>query len=552
MPSLTYPLFEFNERRQFEHWTRIAQINGDFGAFLTFIDDASNADHQRFGSYAMGQVKEFRPEVEKQVGSVRGPGTFLIHLDQADSQFFISLSKRLDSVVYVWSCWNSEESRRAHEPVLRRTKGIVTDSASSDPRMEADVIMTAAALGFAADYIATSKKPLQFDMDPLDADDPREQTKTALFKATVSKMDGAVNAYMNRKGLTPSGVRSGLSPGYSRGAMIMGVYALAGQKAPDLESEAAGSPLQAPVLSEKGRQLWDTIRTVPPGLQQYTGRGAYTGFVDNKNTVGDTDPVGPRSTVRMVAPARNGAAGTAAAWPRWMPPEDHALWQPRHRKGANTRVAWGVIGGDKAAQDPTPGTPTDASNLADEIESDMRDKYGMIFTAAPGTGDIAAYTHGMIQAIYKAYTLGPSCAPYEIAVGDLTKKMASCLPCTLFMSAAGYSPTSIHLGSGESWAPLYAPYNPNGPTEPNEPGVVRDLNNRWYEQCLGWLKIGLEMLDDTHIAQDHKASRDAVLAYLKTHEEEPTIGGVLILDAVTIHEPEVNRINRTLQQQRAI
>ena len=72
------------------------------------------------------------------------------------------------------------------------------------------------------------------------------------------------------------------------------------------------------------------------------------------------------------------------------------------------------------------------------------------------------YTHGMIQAIYKAYSLGPSCAPYEIAVGDQTTKMASCVPCTLFMLAQGYPPTSTHLGRGESWAPLYETYNPDG------------------------------------------------------------------------------------------
>jgi hypothetical protein len=55
------------------------------------------------------------------------------------------------------------------------------------------------------------------------------------------------------------------------------------------------------------------------------------------------------------------------------------------------------------------------------------------------------------------------------------------------------------------------------------------------------------MLDDAHITQDHKASRDAVLDYLKIHDKEPTLAGVLILDAVTIHEPELNRISRTLQ-----
>src|SRR4029453_6799347 len=129
---------------------------------------------------------------------------------------------------------------------------------------------------------------------------------------------------------------------------------------------------------------------------------------------------------------------------------------------------------NQAAQKPNGGTG--AANLADQIEREMRDRYGMVFTSEPAMTDIAAYSHGMIQAIYKAYALGPSCEPYEIAVGDQTKKMASCLTCTLFMHAVGYPPSSIPLGRGESWAPLFAPYNPDGVTEPNEAGVVRDLN----------------------------------------------------------------------------
>src|SRR5262249_39318914 len=122
-----------------------------------------------------------------------------------------------------------------------------------------------------------------------------------------------------------------------------------------------------------------------------------------------------------------------------------------------------------------------------------------------------------------------------------------CLPCTLFMHAAGYPPTSIHLGSGESWAPLYAPYNPNGPTEPNELGGVRELNNAWYAQWLGWVKIGMVHHNDGAKTGRHKARRDAVRDYQKTHDKEPTLGGVLILDAVTIHDSELNRISRTLR-----
>ena len=82
----------------------------------------------------------------------------------------------------------------------------------------------------------------------------------------------------------------------------------------------------------------------------------------------------------------------------------------------------------------------------------------MAFIGDIAADNIAAYTHGMIQVIYKAYSLGPSCEPYEIAVGDVTKKMASCLPCTLFMVAAGYPLNFRSIwGVGESWAPLYQP-----------------------------------------------------------------------------------------------
>jgi hypothetical protein len=431
---------------------------------------------------------------------------------------------------------------------LRRTTGIVSNRASSDARAEADVIMTAAALGLAADYIGATGKPLQFDMDPLDALDPKEQQRTSLFTTTVSKMDAAVAAHLTKGGQAEGRVHAGLSPGYWPGAMIMGVYALAGVESPQpAYSDVVASPLAAPSLSAKGQQLWDRIRTVAPTTPQYTGRGAYTGFVDNKNLVGDTDPVGPRSTARMVAPRPGAVAGGVVPYARWLPPEGHALWNPRCRQGRDSFAAWGLIGGDKATQAPTPGNATPATNLADQIELEMRDTFGMVFTSEPAADDIATYTHGMIQAIYKAYALGPSCTPYEIAVGDVTKKMASCLPCTLFMHAAGYPPTSIHLGSGESWSPLYAPYNPNGPTEPNEAGVVRDLNNAWYSRCLDWLRLGLGILDDTNVAADHRASRDTVVDYITAHDGEPTLGGVLILDALTVHDSELNRISRTLR-----
>lgn len=118
MSFTTYPSFEFNQRRQREHWTRIDQFGGDLDAFSKFVADANNSSHQRFGAYAMTQVKAFRGEVETKVGNARGAGSFMIYLDQADTQLFVSLSKKFDDATYVWECWQTEEARRAHEPAL--------------------------------------------------------------------------------------------------------------------------------------------------------------------------------------------------------------------------------------------------------------------------------------------------------------------------------------------------------------------------------------------------------------------------------------------------
>ena len=430
---------------------------------------------------------------------------------------------------------------------FRNTKGIVTED--GDPDIEADVIMTAAALGFAASIIEETKDPVRFDMDPLEA---KDENKFKEFTNTVSTMNKAIDAYLTKNGIAPGETEAGLSPKYEKGAVIMGVYRWAGKTAPQQVDE--------PVLSEAGQRLYDSIKNMK--VPQYTGRGAYTGFVDNKNTEGDTNPVGPRSTARFLAPA----PGTLHPdpHPRWLPPLDSPLWTKRKRKEDGTYVPWGMIGGDLAGEAPTPPTPpntTPATNRADQITADMGAGHdGMIFNGDVTPNDIAAYTHGMIQAIYKAYDLGPNCEPYEIAVGDNTTKMASCLPCTLFMYATGYPPNSIHLGRGESWAPLYHPYNPNGSTDAHESEVIRDLNNAWYENCLNWLKKGLEILDDTPITENHKASHKAVKQYLSVHaanafEADPTInlrspaytvGGVLILDAVTLHKAEIDRIKSTL------
>lgn len=58
---------------------------------------------------------------------------------------------------------------------------------------------------------------------------------------------------------------------------------------------------------------------------------------------------------------------------------------------------------------------------------------------------------------------------------------------------------------------------------------------------------GLDVLDDTAVAAGHRSSREAVREYLRAGATDPGAAANLILDALTIHEPEVKRIARTLQ-----
>ncbi|MBP0009252.1 hypothetical protein [Roseofilum sp. Belize Diploria] len=43
--------------------------------------------------------------------------------------------------------------------------------------------------------------------------------------------------------------------------------------------------------------------------------------------------------------------------------------------------------------------------------------------------------------------------PVEVIAGTKTTKVASCFACTTYMIAAGFPPTSMHLGRSESWVP---------------------------------------------------------------------------------------------------
>jgi hypothetical protein len=57
----------------------------------------------------------------------------------------------------------------------------------------------------------------------------------------------------------------------------------------------------------------------------------------------------------------------------------------------------------------------------------------------------------------------------------------------------------------------------------------------------------VQILDDAHIVDDHKAARDGLRSYLSSHSSDKTVAATLVLDAVTVHESESVRIGRILK-----
>ncbi|WP_271952476.1 hypothetical protein [Ruegeria faecimaris] len=429
----------------------------------------------------------------------------------------------------------------------RRTSGILTNG-GADPKLEADYIVAAAIVGHSIEQIRANVD-VQFSMEPSD-EMPRSDKWSREWdqlQQAAQKIGQLAALEIDMQGHS---VRAGTAVDHKTGAVIVGVYGLAGHE-PPTEGDIRHPEHH---LSDKGQVLYDEIkqRDRDPAYQ-YIGLGAYTGFVDNGNVEGDTDPVGPMPSARFHIPdldAGDHDDNIFEGWyPRWLPPEDSALWNPRVRRDTHDHdcVGWGIIGGDLAQDAPKEGEPDHgATNRSDQITNIMRFDQGMNFVDESGDEGVKGYTHGMIQAIYKAYHLGPHCTPYEITVGDCTTKLASCFGCTMFMTANGYPPTSTHLGRAESWVPLYEPYKPS--TSPKaERIVINDLNASFAAYCDKVLRTGMRALSVDNIADAYDHCPAALEHVLGGHySADNRVAVSLFLDALTVHDRELSRVRRVL------
>lgn len=284
------------------------------------------------------------------------------------------------------------------------------------------------------------------------------------------------------------------------------------------------------VQGAKSQENWGKI---------YAGRGAYTGVIN--------DPV---TQEKIVQPTIRVKVKNA----------DAKRWKGDAANTPNTDY-WQFVGtGSKKPQ----------INLSANVAEGMGAWTG---GAADGESHLVGYVHGMCSAIQKCRTCGPWAEPFELATGNQTTKISSCFPCTTYMYATGYPPSSSHLGRGESWVPpASGDYYEQTSDQPgqNPAGCqsawVNDDLSVWHRDIYNYLILGFSFLEESKVKKTciapeyHKAlgAYGSILGTLRTklNSIEETGGTAvqkkekvanLFLDALTVHDKEQSRLARVLK-----
>lgn len=283
----------------------------------------------------------------------------------------------------------------------------------------------------------------------------------------------------------------------------------------------------------------------------YKGPGAYTGMSARQN--GESYIY---STFRGYP--------SDAAGQRWLPADPELLgYKISDNDGPDGKLKcvsiWGIIGDNLVAQKTAKDYHMVYRDLAQKQEKE-----------SPYQKFVVGYTHGMIQAIYDVVQSQSDHrdenelswgVPYEIglkgrvATDPSTTKMASCFYCSLFMEANGKPASSIHLGSGESWAPTYFNDDLVDANSSINIGRFDELqcqksldycNQEWARLCFDVLQRGLQKIDLAMLEDDHVSSFKAMQEYV-AYNKSPQSAANLILDSATVHEKIVIRVVRTLK-----
>lgn len=384
-------------------------------------------------------------------------------------------------------------------------------------QIESDVIVCAVIFGFSMTRFY-QRQHCQFDIEhpnANDVDSPEKEDRVIQdwrkFETVLSAMSTVLDRYCEGSG---DWLKDGQSPKGAEGELITGRSG--GHRQSPSERESPLTYSKAAMLDNADKNK-DSV---------YSGRGAYTGLVDNPEQADNN--LYPTMRVEVNTRERPWAGKRDRYWGLIAPPGNENInLDPTRSKGMG----------------PMPqGTPENVK---------------------------VGYMHGMCTAITHCEDQGPWCTPYEMATGTQTTKMASCFPCTTYMYSSGYIPSSIHLGRGESWVPprsgprlevdLYSNTQPPAPLNTNcDQHICQNLSASWHRSIYHLLVLGAnilcndrakEFIDPLHLNNARELTNQ-LERYNSPNDPAAldinTQGGAFFLDALSVHDSELNRLLRTL------
>lgn len=391
-------------------------------------------------------------------------------------------------------------------------------------RLESDVIFGCVFLGFVTHMLGSGETP-RWDVDSGDEDAGRQQADLQDVLNRIGALTGVEGAV----------VQAGKSPTYDGGQALQLAIA-----SPLQDGKAHPGSVQwsrhvadhiSRIVTSKKSWLFGLItRSGPSELLEFTldnERGAYYGIVDDPaNTV-------PKviSSVRRLIPY--GSEGG-----RW-------------RYGMEYH---GLIGYDSEA---TLHTARTTPKQAGSIEPT-----GLI-GSWDGRGKVCGYCHGMVWALAEVRCNYPQGKPFELALGKQTHKLSSCFGCSTFQLANGRVASSMHLGRSESWVPLpedenaTAPFSTGlavesvdgqvGAKERRDREVFADMNKAWAEHVAAWLLMGAERVRRAGRGTFSAQVLETAAALSAEAGRRSQRGAAnLFLDALTVHDKDLNRLKRFL------
>ncbi|MFV8754994.1 hypothetical protein ACNOYE_30970 [Nannocystaceae bacterium ST9] len=424
-------------------------------------------------------------------------------------------------------------------------------------KKEADAIVTATVIGFAATRALLSQ-PFSFDMQ--DADKPtagddfaREVAKWDMLLDAVSHVLGGLhhlvahNAFADNLRLADirDAVQDGVAP-------TTGAISNQGRDS-TITGRPGGASLEA---ARRWRRTW--MPPIEGAEPEYAGRGAYTGVCDDPlrldcwlNYAVEPD----RSTLANLATREFGEnlvlvpeVKPLDRYPTKMlklAPNDLERFRPADDS------TWLAA---KQKDDPEKAAELMFGEIHSSNEKDPPIGFGV---ANDPQAKLIGYVHGMCQAVVESTKRGPWCVAHEHAIGLATTKLASCFACTTYMYAAGFPPSSCHLGRGESWVP---------PPEDGDAGaalLTKSINSRWHIECAHYLLLGARLLHEYFRGDglEHPNNEYApivasiagildgdsiALTLTRDLARLVTIGGNLFLDALVHHDSDYVRMMNVL------